>query len=44
MFAPVINQKLQAEIIQSLVEKLRANYVFPDIAEQISRAAPETSG
>jgi C-terminal processing protease CtpA/Prc len=35
MFAPVINQKLQAEIIQSLVEKLRANYVFPDIAEQI---------
>jgi len=31
----VINQELHTEIIQSLVEKLRANYVFPDVAEQI---------
>ena len=25
----------QTEIAQALIEKLRANYVFPDIAEQI---------
>jgi hypothetical protein len=31
----VINQELHNEIIQSLVEKLRANYVFPNIADQI---------
>ena len=35
MSIPVIDPKLQAEIIQSLFEKLRANYVFPNISEQI---------
>jgi len=35
MSKPVINQEIHIKIIQSLVEKLRANYVFPDIAEQI---------
>ena len=31
----VIDATTQAEIVQSLSEKLRAYYVFPDIAEQI---------
>jgi C-terminal processing protease CtpA/Prc len=35
MKAEQIDTATQAEIIQSLTEKLRANYVFPDIAVQI---------
>ena len=31
----ILDKAIQAEIVQSLSEKLRANYVFPDIAEQI---------
>jgi C-terminal processing protease CtpA/Prc len=31
----VINQEIRVEVIQSLTKKLRANYVFPEIAEQI---------
>jgi hypothetical protein len=31
----VIQQDLHEEIIQALIEKLRANYIFPEIAEQI---------
>jgi len=32
----ILDKAIQAEIVQGLSEKLRANYVFPDIAEQIS--------
>jgi C-terminal processing protease CtpA/Prc len=31
----ILDTTIQAEIVQSLSEKLRANYVFPEIAEQI---------
>ena len=31
----ILDKAIQAEIVQSLSEKLRANYVFPDVAEQI---------
>ena len=30
-----INQELHTEIVQALIERLRATYVFPDVAEQI---------
>ncbi len=35
MDTPPIDAAAQAEIIQSLIEKLKANYVFPEAAEQI---------
>ncbi len=35
MSNPSINQETQKEIIQSLINELRTNYVFPEIAEQI---------
>jgi C-terminal processing protease CtpA/Prc len=31
----MLDKKLQTEIIQSLSERLRANYVFPDVAEKV---------
>jgi hypothetical protein len=31
----VLDATTVAEIVQRLAEKLRANYVFPDVAEQI---------
>ena len=38
MMAQPIDRVTQTEIIQALSEKLRAFYVFPDVAEQICTA------
>jgi hypothetical protein len=35
MSSSVINHEIHTEIVQALVKKVRANYVFSDIAEQI---------
>jgi hypothetical protein len=37
MVNQVINPALQREIVQALVEKISANYIFPDVAERICR-------